>query len=152
MRPNVVVVLPPGLDRCDRLWAASEVLDAQALVAELPVEALVGAVLPRFAGIAERAADALGDDPLQDRVRHELRPVVRAHEGGRAVDAHETGEHVDDAARADAAGDVDGEALARPLVDDGEALELLAIGAGVEDEVVRPDVIPAGRRRRARSV
>jgi hypothetical protein len=41
----------------------------------------------------------------------------------------------------DAAGDVDGERLAGPLVDDGEALQLLTGSAGVEDEVVGPDVV-----------
>jgi hypothetical protein len=54
------------------------------------------------------------------------------NERGRAASVHEAGESVVDAARPDAAGDVDGETLARPFVDDGEAFELLAVRAGVE--------------------
>jgi hypothetical protein len=47
--PNVVVVLLPGLDRGDVFVPAAKVAHAEALVAELPVEALVGSVLPRLA-------------------------------------------------------------------------------------------------------
>jgi hypothetical protein len=38
-------------------------------------------------------------------------------------------------------GDVDGQAFARELVDDGQALQPLPVHAGIEYEVVRPDVI-----------
>src|SRR4029453_7430001 len=44
-------------------------------------------------------------------------------------------------ARANATGDVDGQALARPLVDNRQALQRLSIGARVKDEVVGPYVI-----------
>jgi len=60
--------------------------------------------------------------------------------------ADELCQHLDDAARPDPAGDVDREAFARPLVDDRQALQRLSVGARVEDEVVRPHVIDAGRR------
>ena len=60
-------------------------------------------------------------------------------------------------ARTDGAGHVDRQALVGELVDDRQALDLLAVGAGVEHEVVGPDVIggpwwqgsrPAGAMRR----
>ena len=65
-------------------------------------------------------------------------PFPTSHERRRAVNAHESREHLDEVAGANAAGDVDGEALPRPLVDDGEAFELLAVRARVEDKVERP--------------
>ena len=63
------------------------------------------------------------------------------------MDAHQAAEDFDDAPGTDAAGHVDGQALVGELVDYGEALELLAIGAGVEHEVVGPDAVGrAGRK------
>jgi len=47
------------------------------------------------------------------------------------VHVDETREHVDDAAGPDAAGDVNGQALAGPLFDDGQTLERLPVGARV---------------------
>ena len=55
--------------------------------------------------------------------------------------------------RSDAAGDVDGEALARELVDDRQTLQRAAIRARVEHEVVGPDMIdPVGGSGRGRLV
>ena len=59
-------------------------------------------------------------------------PLSERMKAGAPGGAHETREDVDHPARADAANDLDGEALSCPLVDDREA-ELLAVGAGVED-------------------
>lgn len=76
MRTDAVVVLPPGLDRCRCLPSRSEPLHAQALAAELAVEALVGPVLPRLPWCNVRGLDALFGDPAQDRRGNELWPVV----------------------------------------------------------------------------
>lgn len=46
MWPDLVVVAAPYLDGHDGLGPAAEPLEAEALVAELVVEALIGAVLP----------------------------------------------------------------------------------------------------------
>ena len=83
--------------------------------------------------------------------RDELRAVVGAQVARRAVDAHELRQHLDDAAGSNAAGDVDRQAFPRELVDDRQALQRAAIGARVEDEVVRPDVIDRRRRQRPRA-
>ena len=77
--------------------ARSKPFETQALVAELAVEALVGAVLPGLAWIAQRGADTGLGDPLQDGVADELGSVVRAHEQRRTVQAHQAREHLDDA-------------------------------------------------------
>ena len=57
-----------------------------------------------------------------------------------------TGEHLDGPTRADRGDHADRRALAGVLVDDGQALDLLAIGAGVEHEVVGPHEVGAGGR------
>src|SRR5690606_28293888 len=146
VRAHMVVVSAPLLDDHARLDSRAEPLEAQALIAQPSVEALVGAVLPRFAGIDVGDLDLGLDDPLQDRLADELRSVVGTKHGGRSTLAHEPRQHLDDSPGADAAGHVDGQALPGELVDHGQALDLLAIGAGVEDEVVGPDAVRTARR------
>ena len=48
----LVVVIAPGFDQDSGFAARTEPLDGQTLVAELAVEALVGAVLPRLAALS----------------------------------------------------------------------------------------------------
>src|SRR6266702_1273760 len=55
LRANLIVVTPPGLDHDLGLSTRQEPFEAQALVAELAVEALADAVLPRLAGVDCRA-------------------------------------------------------------------------------------------------
>src|SRR5690606_21037786 len=64
--------------------------------------------------------------------------------------AHELRENLDDATGADASSHVDRQAFTRVLIDDRQALELLAVGAGVEHEVISPDLIGTERRNRPR--
>jgi hypothetical protein len=87
-----VVVVSPGFDDHTGFPARPEPLQGQAFVAELAVEALVGAVLPGLAGVAQRCADARLGDPFEDGVADELWAVIRAHEQGRAVLANQARE------------------------------------------------------------
>src|SRR5262245_63900181 len=103
MWTDLVVVVPPLFDQHLRLGARAKPFEAQTLVAELAVEALRDAILPRLAGLDQRRTDALRDDPGQQRLGDELRSVVAAQERGRAACADETRQHRDDARRADAA-------------------------------------------------
>ena len=89
-------------------------------------------------------------EPLEDRQADELRSVVRAQEERSAVLADEAREHLDQPLGADGACDVDGQALPGELVDDGQAFELLAVGTGVEDEVVGPDEVRTNGWQRTR--
>src|SRR5215470_1256514 len=86
MGANVVVVLPPCLDDANGLGARTELLHAQAFVAESAIEALVG-------------ADALGHCPPEDRLRNELGAVIRAEMPGRAMDADQASEDIDNPSR-----------------------------------------------------
>ena len=151
MRADLVVVLPPRLDDRGCFSSRTKPLHVQALLAEAPVEALVGAVLPRLAGRDVRGLDALRRGPAQDRAGDKLGPVVGPEIARGASVAHEAGEQVDDSAGANAARDVDGQRLSGPFVDDGEALDLLARRRGIEHEVVRPDVVRARRWQRTRT-
>ena len=66
MRANVVVALAPSLEDDNRFATGGEPLDAQALIAEFAVEALVAPILPGPPRIDERRLDVLLDDPLQE--------------------------------------------------------------------------------------
>jgi Domain of unknown function (DUF5615) len=57
MRPLLVVLPPPGLDRLTRIPQTQEPLLAQTLVAELPIQALDERVLHRLAGLVRLLFD-----------------------------------------------------------------------------------------------
>jgi len=143
VRANGVVVPPPLFDHDRRVGPIAKPLQTQTFIAELAVERFVGAILPRLARIIQRGFNPCGLQPPQDRTRHKLRTVVGTQVAWRTVRAHELTEYVDYAARSNAAGDIDDQALARELIDHRQALQLLPIRARVEDEVVCPDVIGA---------
>jgi hypothetical protein len=81
MRANLVVVAPPGLDHDLGLGARQEPFEAQALVAELAVEALADAVLPGLAGVDQRRLDTLIGHPLQQRPLPQRAGALRDMEG-----------------------------------------------------------------------
>lgn len=64
----------------------------------------------------------------------------------RPVNTDQSREHLDDLARSDAARDLDGQTFSRPFIKDGKAFQLLAVRAAVKDKVIRPDMVPSGRR------
>ena len=63
MRANIVVVLPPSLDDDLGLGSRPEPFKAQALVAELAVEAFTGTILPGLAEMLKGAPAARQDMP-----------------------------------------------------------------------------------------
>ena len=138
VRLHGVVVAPPRLDDHTRLPARSEPFQGQAFVAKLAIEALVGAVLPRLTGIAQRSGDARLGDPLEDGVADELRTIVRTHKQRRAVLTHEAREYLDDPLRANGTGHINCQAFTGVLVHHRQAFDLAAIGSDVKDEVVGP--------------
>ena len=72
MRSIPLVALTQGLDDDLRFVTKPEPLEVQALVSELPVEALVCAVLPRPARIDERRVDLVLREPIDHGCRDEL--------------------------------------------------------------------------------
>ena len=89
MRAYLVEVSPPFFDQNFCLGARTKPFEAQTLVAELAVEALRDAILPRLAGFDQCRADALRDDPRQQCLRHELGPVVATQKPRGAARAHQ---------------------------------------------------------------
>ena len=76
MGPRRIVFTPELLDDDLGFRAVPEPLQGEALVPELAVEGLVGAVLPGLAGIDERRVDVRLGEPAQDRPGDELRAVA----------------------------------------------------------------------------
>ena len=74
-----VVVDAPGLDKHARFDAIAEPFEVQALVAKAPIEAFIGAVLPRLTWVDERDVDLLFVCPGRKRVGNELGSVVAAN-------------------------------------------------------------------------
>ena len=75
MRSHLVVMTAPVLDQDTGLLSRSEPLLVQALFANPPIEALIGAALPVLAGVVQRGLDNRFSDPLQDRVADESRSL-----------------------------------------------------------------------------
>ena len=149
MGSGLVVVFAPRLNDGACLGERSEPFHAQALVAKAAVEALVGAVLPGFAWVDERSLDTFARHPAQERARDELGTIVAAQVVRSATEAHEARQHLDDASRANSGADVDRQAFAGPFVVNGQTLQRASARERVEDEVDRPNVIRAVRRRRS---
>lgn len=76
MRANLVVMATPVLDQDTGLVPGTKPLLVQAFIAQPPVEALVGAVLPWLAWIVQCGLDVRFRDPFEDRVANGLRAVV----------------------------------------------------------------------------
>src|SRR6516162_8916833 len=90
------------------------------------------------------------NSPGQQRLRHELLGPLSLRRNIGVPVYDEPGRHLDDARGANAAADIDGQSFLGELVRDGEALELLAVGAMIGHEVVGPDLVRTARRSRSR--
>src|SRR6185437_5377797 len=97
-------------------------------------------VQPGFSRIDECGVDVTLCEPPQDRSGDELGAIVAPDVSGCSMHADKPREYFDDTSRTNAAGYIDGQALARILVDDRQTLQLLAIPAGIEHKVVGPQV------------
>jgi hypothetical protein len=77
MRPEVIVFLPPALDKdlrfCPRIYA----FPVEKLILELPDKGLDVAVLPRAPGFEIECGHAVGFDPAPNGVDCEFRTVAR---------------------------------------------------------------------------
>ena len=109
VRSHVVVVPSPLHDPHLRVHAVPKPLQAQILVAELPVERFVGRILPRLPRLDERGFDLRLEQPPENRTRDKLGAVVGPEVTWGSVDAHELREHLDNAPGPNAAGHVDRE-------------------------------------------
>src|SRR5690606_3751821 len=105
--PLGVVVSPPGFDDDLGLGEAVEDLTVKQFVAELRVEALAVAVLPRASWFDERCLCADGYDPLPYSLGDELRAVVGTDMARHAAQDEQVRQGVDDVGRVELAIDAD---------------------------------------------
>ena len=76
MRPHRVVVMPPCFDDDLGLLEGVEDFAIEELIAQLGVEALAIAILPRAAGHDVSGPGANGSNPVPDGLGDELRAIV----------------------------------------------------------------------------
>ncbi len=145
MRPELVVVPSPTLDKHICLLERVEDLSIQQLVSELSVEALVVAVLPRAPRLDEERFHIDPAEPLTDRLGGELRAVVGADVIRWAAVCEQVREKVQHIVCADPTGDQDGETFPGVLVDDRQHPEGPAIMCPGQDEGVGSDVVRPAR-------
>ena len=120
VRTDRVVVPSPCFDHDLCLLQRVEDLAIEQFVAELAVEALAVAVLPRAAGLDIGRPRSDGGDPVAQRLGNELRAVVGAYAGRHTPQDEQIAQRVDDT----------------------EHPEGLAVRMGpVRDEIVGPDMV-----------
>ena len=127
------------------LFECGEDFHVQALVPELSIEALVVSVLPGLARHYEERFDLYPGQPTANGLGDELRAIVGADVLWRSMTQERIGKDIEHILAVLLALDMDGQALARELVDDGEETERLAVMGAVLDEVIGPDVVAMPR-------
>src|SRR5690606_29698327 len=136
--PLGVVVSPPGFDDDLGLGEAVEDLTVKQFVAELRVEALAVAVLPRASWFDERCLCADGYDPLPYSLGDELRAVVGNNHVRLATPADQIGQFTCHPATGDRCIRDGCQTLSRDVIDDVEHPEPPTAGELVMHEVERP--------------
>ena len=153
MGAHAVVVPPPGLDQDLGLGQAEEDLAVEQFVAQLAVEALAVAVLPRTAGLDVGGLGADRGDPFAQGDGDELRAVVGSDIGRRPAQDHQIGQGLQHVGGVEPSLHPDGQGLVGELVDHTQHPELASIMGPILDEVVGPDVVgPLGAQAHARAV
>ena len=120
---------------------ASEELTVQQFVAQTRVEGLDLCVLPGSAGPDEERRHPDAPEPSADRLRDNIRAVVRADVVSYATLAPDRREDANHIFGRDQSHRVHAQQLARILVDYRQDLHLPTVFGPLDGEVVRPDVI-----------
>ena len=120
MRPNVVVVHTPGLDRLSRVRQADEPTLVQALVAETPIEALRKGILHGLSRFDVLQRDAPTRCPLIQRFPAKLRAVITDNRPREAARLPESLEDLRDSRTGQRMIDFDGGTFTCVLIDDRE--------------------------------
>ena len=87
VRPELVVILPPGFDQLSSFGEAEEKMFIEALVAKFAVEAFDEGVLHRLAGLDIVPGDSFGG-PAQHRIAGQFGPVIADDGVGPAASTH----------------------------------------------------------------
>jgi len=143
MWPEIVILVAPAFKDDLRFEQAAEEFPVEALVAQLVMEALDVAVLPWAAGFDIDGFYLLLFEPVLDRVGDELRAIVTAQVARPAIALEGCLHHGDDIHGTDGPCGVDGEALARVLVEQCQDAEPGSVLGLVQDEVPASHVVLA---------
>lgn len=98
--------------------------------------------MPRLSQFNVGGVDASIGQPFELSARDELRAVVLAQVTRRTVHAHQLRELIEHPCLANTPGYIDYQAFAGALVDNSRTLEYLAVRATVENQIVRPHIMP----------
>ncbi|KAF5062495.1 hypothetical protein DSECCO2_304190 [anaerobic digester metagenome] len=134
--------------RCSMVWRSGGMRLARP-AAKFAVKTLVQTVLPWLARLNQRQIQRLPSRAFEQRLRHELRSVVRTQAQRGSTFADQSGQHLDHPARLDAPDNVYSQAFTRVFVYHGQAFDLLTVSAGVADKVVRPQFVCSHRQLRS---
>ena len=136
-----VVVPSPLLNHDPGFIEAVEDLSVQELVAEPGIEALTVSVLPRrsWFDVGGLGTDSL--DPLPDRIRDELRSVIRSDVGRDTPDDEQVGQGINHIRRVELPLHPDRQAFAAELIDYVQRSVGTPVFRSVMHEVVRPDMV-----------
>jgi len=136
-----VVVPSPLLNDDPGFIEAVEDLSVQELIAEPGIEALTVSVLPRRPrfDVGGLGTDSL--DPLPDRIRDELRSVIRSYVGRNTPDDEQVGQGINHLRRVELPLHPDRQAFAAELIDDVQRSVGSPVFCSVMHEVIRPDMV-----------
>jgi hypothetical protein len=146
VRPHLVVVEPPSLDRSAGVAEINEPVLIQTLVSELAVEALDIAVLNRLPRTDEAELDALSVSPCIESSASELRPVVRDHSDRLSSRLEEAIEHAGYTLSGQCGVDLDRQAFPTEIIDDVKCPKAAARRQAVCHEVHRPTLVGSRRQ------
>ncbi len=141
MRPLGVVVDAPALDQHAGFGQGIEDLAVEQLVAQLAIEALVGAVLPGAGPLDVQRAHTKPAQPCPHDRSDELRPLVRADVLRRTARDEQLGQRRQHVVARQPPRHHDRQALPRERVDHRQHAELPPVMGAVLDEVVGPDMV-----------
>src|SRR5215207_1103882 len=141
VRPDRVVVLAPSFDDDPGLLQRVEDLAIEQLVAELRIETLAIAVLPRTAWHDVGCLRPDSGNPLAHRLGNELWAVVGTNVARHPTQDEQVRERVDHVDGFQLASDPDRQAFPGELVDYIEHAEAPSVVGAILDKVVGPDMV-----------
>ena len=145
-------MLPPLLDQNLRVASVFEPMHRQALIAKLPVEALVRSVLPGLARLDQHVLHSALSCPLQQCRAHELRAIVASQDLRIPALLDYLFENLNHPFTPDRARHIDRKTLFRKFNNQRQTFQLLSVAAAVEHKVICPNLIGRSRCKRLRAV
>src|SRR5215210_1342013 len=136
-----IVVASPIFNHDLGLLERVEDLTFEQFIAELRVEALAVAILPRAAWLDVSRLGPHSRDPLPHGFGHEFAAVIGPNMARNTAQDEQVREHIDHINCLQLPAHPDGQALAGELVDDVEHAELAPVMGAILDKVIGPDMV-----------